>query len=111
MLHHCLTEKQQQYIITVKKLINVNVGDIVTYTIRVYNEGEIDGYVKEITDHLPQYLEFVNDEFNAQYGWKVSNDGRTVTTDITSPDTEYSASRDTLYKYRTGNIQTFTQET
>ena len=93
-----------------KKAVNVNVGDIVTYTIRVYNEGEIDGYVKEITDHLPQYLEFVNDEFNAQYGWKVSNDGRTVTTDITSPDTEYSASRDTLYKDRAGNIQTFTQE-
>ena len=59
---------------------------------------------------MPQYLEFVNDEFNAQYGWKVSNDGRTVTTDITSPDTEYSASRDTLYKDRAGNIQTFTQE-
>ena len=84
-----------------KKAVNVNVGDIVTYTIRVYNEGEIDGYVNEITDHLPQYLEFVNDEFNAQYGWKVSNDGRTVTTNITSPDTEYSASRDTLYKDRT----------
>lgn len=84
-----------------KKPVNVDVGDIVTYTIRVYNEGEIDGYVHEITDHLPEYLEFVNDEFNASYGWKVSSDGRTVTTNIISPDTEYSASRDTLYANRT----------
>ena len=84
-----------------KKPVNVDVGDIVTYTIRVYNEGEIDGYVHEITDHLPQYLEFVNDEFNASYGWKVSSDGRTVTTDITSKNTEYSASRDTIYANRT----------
>ncbi len=83
-----------------KKPVNVDVGDIVTYTIRVYNEGEIDGYVHEITDHLPKYLEFVNDEFNASYGWNVSSDGRTVTTDITSPNTEYSASRDILYADR-----------
>jgi uncharacterized repeat protein (TIGR01451 family) len=76
--------------------------DIVTYTIRVYNEGEVDGYVKEITDHLPEQLEFiVNDELNVRYGWKVSEDGRTITTDITSPDTEYSATRDEIYAERT----------
>lgn len=76
--------------------------DIVTYTIRVYNEGEKDGYVKEITDHLPPQLEFiVNDELNVRYGWKVSEDGRTITTDITSPDTEYSATRDEIYATRT----------
>ena len=73
-----------------------------TYTLRVYNEGEKDGYVKEITDHLPPQLEFlVNDELNLRYGWKVSEDGRTITTDITSPDTEYSATRDEIYATRT----------
>jgi len=85
-----------------KKPVNVDVGDIVTYTIRVYNEGEVDGYVNEITDHLPQWLEFIiDDELNASYGWRVSSDGRTVTTDITSKNTEYSASRDTIYANRT----------
>ena len=32
-------------------------GDIVTYTIRVYNEGKLDGYASEITDNIPEYLE------------------------------------------------------
>ena len=84
-----------------KVAVNVGVGDEVVYTIRVYNEGEIAGYVDEITDHLPPYLEFINDEENSKYGWKISSDGRTVTTDITSKDTEYSASRDTIYANRT----------
>ena len=83
-----------------KTPVSVNAGDEVIYTIRVYNEGEVDGYVKEITDYLPANLEFINDSFNAQYGWRISADGRTVTTDITSPDTEYSANRDTIYENR-----------
>ena len=83
-----------------KKPVEVVAGDEIIYTLRVYNEGQIDGYVNEITDYLPANLEFVNDEFNAKYGWKISEDGRTVTTDITSPDTEYSASRDTIYADR-----------
>ena len=83
-----------------KTPVSVSAGDEVIYTIRVYNEGQLDGYVKEITDYLPENLEFINDSFNAQYGWRVSADGRTVTTDITSPDTEYSANRDTIYENR-----------
>ena len=38
-----------------------------------------------------------------KYGWKVSEDGRTIKTDITSPDTEYSATRDEIYATRTTN--------
>ena len=83
-----------------KEPVEVAIGDEVIYTIRVYNEGQIDGYVYEITDYLPANLEFINDDFNASYGWKVGEDGRTVTTDITSPDTLYSASRDTIYENR-----------
>ena len=83
-----------------KSPVEVAIGDEVIYTLRVYNEGQIDGYVYEITDYLPANLEFVNDEFNASYGWQISADGRTVTTDITSPDTEYSASRDIIYANR-----------
>ena len=84
-----------------KDPVEVAVGDEVIYTLRVYNEGQLDGYVYEITDYLPANLEFIiNDELNAKYGWQISSDGRTVTTDITSPDTEYSASRDTIYADR-----------
>ena len=44
------------------------------------NEGETDGYASEIKDHLPDTLEFVDGEFNDQYGWVASEDGRTLTT-------------------------------
>ena len=63
-----------------KEPVRVKKNDIVVYMLRVYNEGEIDGYAAEIKDHLPEYLEFVDGEYNEQYGWTVSENGRTVTT-------------------------------
>ena len=63
-----------------KEPVEVKKGDIVVYMLRVYNEGDIDGYAAEIKDHLPSNLEFVDGEFNTQYGWTISEDGRTATT-------------------------------
>ena len=64
-----------------KKPLAVQVGDRVIYTLRVYNEGDIDGYASEIKDYLPPYLTFAQDsEINTKYGWQVSEDGRIVTT-------------------------------
>ena len=63
-----------------KEPVIVQPEDYVVYMLRVYNEGEMNGYASEIKDHLPPYLEFVDNEFNEQYGWEVSEDGRTVTT-------------------------------
>ncbi len=63
-----------------KEPVEVKRNDYVVYMLRAYNEGEINGYAAEIKDHLPSYLEFVEGEFNTQYGWEVSEDGRTVTT-------------------------------
>ena len=63
-----------------KEPVLVQKNDIVIYMLRAYNEGDIDGYAAEIKDHLPPYLEYVDGEFNDQYGWEVSEDGRTVTT-------------------------------
>ena len=66
----------------------VAVGDIVIYTIRIYNEGELDGYASAITDYLPPQLEFVTDDeehFNANYGWvldPLDPSERTVTTNL-----------------------------
>ena len=68
-----------------KTPLKVAIGDVVTYTIRVYNEGEIDGYVEEITDHLPDQLEFiVDDQVNIEYGWKIAS-----STDLKTIKTEY----------------------
>ena len=44
-----------------KEAVLVNAGDLVEYTIRVYNEGGRDnyaGYAGEITDYLPSNIEF-----------------------------------------------------
>ncbi len=69
-----------------KEPVTVQKGDYVIYVFRVYNEGNVDGYAAEIKDHLPAYLEFVDGEFNEQYGWEVSEDGRTVTTKYLQQD-------------------------
>ena len=68
-----------------KTPLKVAIGDVVTYIIRVYNEGDIDGYVEEITDHLPDQLEFiVDDQVNIEYGWKIAS-----STDLKTIKTEY----------------------
>ena len=67
-----------------KDPVGVKIGDIVIYTIRVYNEGEVDGYASEVTDYLPPQLEFVNDEFNANYGWLIDGKGRVAKTNFLS---------------------------
>ena len=43
----------------------VKVGDKVVYSIRVYNEGEIDGYADLIVDSLPSGLEFIKESKTA----------------------------------------------
>ena len=52
-----------------KDSLKVKVGSKIEYTLRVYNEGEVDGYAKEITDYLPQDLKFVKiaDESAKEY--------------------------------------------
>lgn len=80
-----------------KTPVSVKIGDIVTYTIRVYNEGDIDGYVAEVTDYLPKWLEFLpTDELNTEYLWEYKEEGNTriVKTQITSKD---NASGELLY--------------
>ena len=80
-----------------KNPIDMQRGDIVIYTIRVYNEGSMDGYANEITDYLPEELEFLPDhEINQEYEWQVSSDGRTVTTDYLSQAKETSSRQNLL---------------
>jgi len=66
-----------------KTPLAVNVGDKVVYTIRIYNEGDINGYATEIKDHLPPYLKYIDEEeseINKTYKWQISDDGRVATT-------------------------------
>ena len=61
-----------------KEPLEVNTTDIVTYTIRVYNEGEMDGYASKVMDDIPEGAVFIPGEYdkegkptniNAKYGW------------------------------------------
>ena len=50
----------------------------IRYAIRVYNEGTQDGYAAEITDDIPNGLEFIKDHsLNQKYLWKMyDKDGK-----------------------------------
>ena len=83
-----------------KDPIEMQRGDIIIYTIRVYNEGSKDGYANEITDYLPEELEFLPDhEINQEYEWQVSSDGRIVTTDYLSKAKETSSRQNLLHAF------------
>ena len=49
------------------------------WTIKVENQSPIPGYAKELKDHIPAGLKFVEED-NKEFGWKLQSDG-TVTTD------------------------------
>ena len=68
-LEHTATYEHSKEPLLVKK------GDIVTYTLRIYNEGERDGYVAEITDHIPEGLALiVNHNTNFDNEWVLPQD-------------------------------------
>jgi uncharacterized repeat protein (TIGR01451 family) len=72
-----------------KNPVVVQNGDIVTYTIRVYNEGDLDGYAKEITDDIPEGLEFIiSNPVNIEYMWRLSEDGTKISTAYLSRETD-----------------------
>lgn len=53
----------------VKDPLTINRGSYVLYNIRVYNEGQVDLFAGEVTDYLPENLEFIDGDFNKKYGW------------------------------------------
>ena len=67
-----------------KNALQVKTNDKVIYTIRVYNEGELDGTATQVTDYLPSGLELVpasESTINTKYGWKASSDSKIIVTD------------------------------
>ena len=81
-----------------KDPIEVKKGDIVTYAISVYNEGEVDGYVDEITDHLPPELEYIDNDFNKNNGWSLDTSDTSNRTVRTSKLSKANSSTDNLIK-------------
>ena len=58
--------------------------NIVDYTLRIYNEGDIDGYAKEVKDNIPAGLEFLpNHPTNIEYGWRMLDESEKETKDPT----------------------------
>ena len=89
----------------------VNTGDVVTYTIRVYNEGEVDGYVSLIKDEIPEGLQYItNDATNTTYGWKMLDADGKETSDVSKA--KY-VTTDYLSKEKSGDnlIVKFNKET
>ena len=76
------SEGKVQFSNTVSPL-KVEANDVITYTIRVYNEGTLSGYAKEVSDDLPEGLEFLPDnETNKKYGWKLYDKNGNETSDV-----------------------------
>ena len=66
-----------------KDPVDVVTNDIVTYTIRVFNEGMKDGYAAEISDDMPAGLEFLPDnETNKEYRWVMYDKDGNKTEDV-----------------------------
>ena len=66
-----------------KEPIKVENNDVITYIIRVYNEGGQDGYAKQIKDDIPVGLVFLPDnEINTKNGWYMIDSSGKKTTDV-----------------------------
>ena len=86
-----------------KEAIEVNKNDEITYTIRVYNEGNENdycGYAKEITDYLPEGLTFVKIDESSNSNWQTtSKEGDSVVKlNYTGSDTIFNNSLFEIYK-------------
>lgn len=89
-----------------KTPVVVKNGDIVTYTIRVYNEGDVDGYADLITDHIPEGLEFITDsEKNTNYLWEFQS-----AENISVISTSYWSKERTDQGYVNGLIKAYNPE-
>lgn len=61
----------------IKAPVGIEIGDTIVYNLRIYNEGQIAGFADEIVMHLPEELQYVNDEENAENGWIIDTTDET----------------------------------
>lgn len=73
-----------------KEPVIVKQGDIVTFTIRVYNEGETDGYATKVADYIPEGLGYLmNYKTNTDNFWVPVADSTTKTIDLVGTEGFY----------------------
>ena len=94
-----------------KDPVGVATGDIVTYTIRIFNEGKTAGYANEITDDLPEGLEFLPDNsINKRYRWKMLDEDEEETTDVSKAKyivTDYLSEEQEAETERNNKLEAF----
>ncbi len=67
----------------IKTPVGVKVGDVVVYTIRVFNEGTADGYASQITDYIPEGLGFI-EGCDINQSWKLPTSENLTTVKLSS---------------------------
>lgn len=73
-----------------KEPVVVKKGDIVTFKIRIYNEGELNGYAKKIADYIPEELGYLIDyKANTDNFWVPVIDSTTKTIDLVGTEGLY----------------------
>jgi len=93
--------------------VEIEIGDYVTYTIRIYNEGLVDAKVGEIIDTIPEELTFLKDSsINKKYGWTEFKDENntgwkegiktTILKDVTLPAFDSSKENEKKFNSSTG---------
>ena len=97
-----------------KEPVEVKTTDVVTYTIRVYNEGEASGYANEVTDDVPEGLEFLPEhDTNKEYRWKMLDENEEETEDVSKAKyivTDYLSEEQEKETGRTNIIKAFDKE-
>ena len=85
-LKNFITKINGENIAETNEPVKVEKGDIIVYTIRVYNEGEMDAYAQKVINNIPAGMEFVTgDPINITYNWVL--EGGKLTTDYLSKET------------------------
>ncbi len=97
-----------------KDPVQVAYGNIVTYTLRIFNEGKIAGYASKVKDDLPEGLTFLPDhETNVEYRWKMYTEEGEETDNIEEAkyiETDYLA-KENEKEENANLIEAFDQET
>ena len=77
---HSASDKSKLVNVSIKKEKLSEITVKFAYQIRVENQGKLEGYAKEIKDHIPAGLKFVEED-NTKYGWVLNEEDGTITTD------------------------------
>ena len=66
-----------------KEPVDVANGNIVIYTLRIFNEGNVAGYASKVKDDLPEGLEFLPEHsVNTAFLWKMYKEDGTETKEV-----------------------------